>query len=226
MRSTLNIGLAALLSCSAALAGPAEYAMRWSALDGGPKTADEVMKLLNLEPKKKVEVFDVRYFKVEAPADAPPKTTAILRERFEENTPEVTFKYRSEQPLPDTANWKCPLSSPKKSKFEADVSILSSGVRKVYSWSCSAVGAVAAAVPSTVKPVPIGCGARMLRRESKGVEYKVEEWRLLNGTVVLEVSWSATDNVQNQERFIEQIAALRSLIKPLDRSKTEIGTSC
>ena len=66
----------------------------------------------------------------------------------------------------------------------------------------------------------------MLRRESKGVEYKVEEWRLLNGAVVLEVSWSATDNVQNQERFIEQIAALLSRIKPLDRSKTEIGTSC
>ncbi len=219
--------LAAVLVCQAAIAAPTEYAIRWAAAEGGPKSATEVLQLLKLEPKKKVETFEVRYFRTGVPADAPALSTSIVRERSDGSEPQITFKYRADLPLPATASWKCPLTSFDKSKFETDITFLGAPVRKAYSWSCTGAGSLASLLPGALLPQPVGCGARMVRRESKGMEYKVEEWQLKTGATVLEVSWTATDDAKDQQQFADQVVApLLARIKPLDRSKTEIGSSC
>lgn len=210
-----------------AVAVPTEYAIRWSPADGGPKNIAEVMQFLKFEPKKKVHVFEVRYYRAETPGDGPANVTSIVRERLENVSPEVTWKYRSVEPLPGSAKWSCPLSSTDKAKFEADISVMDTGVRKTFSWSCSASGAFTQLVPAELKVTPLGCGSQMTRSEAKGTEHRIEEWRLKNGTIILEVSWTATDDRKDQELFLNQVAnPLLSKIKPQDRSKTEIVSNC
>jgi hypothetical protein len=54
----------------------------------------------------------------------------------------------------------------------------------------------------------------------------VEEWRLKNGTTVLEVSYTATDDGKDKSAFFSDVAIpLLKAIVPLDRSKESVLSS-
>ena len=218
--------------CTAACAKPdAEYAIRWSPKDGGPADLAKAATLLKIAGKS--SAFAIRYFDVAAPADAPPGMPAILRERVGDDGPDITWKYRGPGGFPAEATdrWNCPLNDEKKKKRkdEIDVSILDAAgsVRRSYSRSCSAEGPLAKVADVSLRAVQKGCASRMQRRQSKDESLTVEQWTLANGEVVLELSSKGADSPTELKRFRELAGPLLAAgIKPLDRSKTEIGTQC
>ncbi len=221
-----------MLASGAAVAGPSdasEFAIRWAVVEGGPSKAAEVMALL--KPGKEVEkpdVYSVAYFSVTLPADAPSGFTAGLREPTKK-TPQSTWKYRGEAgfPAPALAQWACPLKNADKAKDEVDYSFATNGApTKAYSRSCTARGTVSQVAPAALGAKPKGCTVTMTRLESDGL--KVEEWVLARGDVVLEVSMEGLDTEESLKKFdIEVRAKLVPLgVKPLNRSKSELGADC
>ena len=226
------IALMALLPYANAHAADAEYAVRWTKAAGVPGTLAAVSELLNVRGKK--DGYDVRYFDALRPTDAPAGYDVILRERTKGGKAEVTWKYRRSADsspaasAPPTASWRCPLNHELKRKDETDVSVLAAGVaRRSFSRSCTAKGPIGVAVTSFAAGQK-GCASRMLRRESEDESLTVEEWRLSNGEVVLEVSMKGADTPATLEAFRTQVVRklLQAGIVPLDRSKSEIGTQC
>jgi hypothetical protein len=68
----------------------------------------------------------------------------------------------------------------------------------------------------------------MVRLETKDESTTVERWELSNGEVVLEVSKKGPSRVDALATFQSGIAAelIKRGVKPIDRSKTDIGTQC
>ena len=65
----------------------------------------------------------------------------------------------------------------------------------------------------------------MVRYEHAGD--KIEEWTLPGGAVRLEVSRTASNHAKHESRFGELVERLRARgVKPLDASKTELGSRC
>lgn len=211
------------------LAG-AEYAIRWSPIDGGPATAAKVFETLGLQSGDSTE-FRIRYFDVKRPSDAPGGFEPILRERSSKGQRDVTLKYRggSTAAPGKKKSWRCPLAMESKRKDEADVTFLNEAqTRKVFSRSCTAEVAFDAAVPAALRAKRKGCDSRMLRWESTTRELTVEEWRLESNEVVLEVSRKGDDTKADIKLFRKQVVEplMAAGVRPLDRSKTEIGTRC
>lgn len=207
----------------------AEYAVRWMPGEGGPGTARAVAKLLSWQTKDK-GTFSVRYFDVKAPADAPIGTASILRERVSGANVEVTWKYRSGEALAVSLGspWNCPLGMVAKRKDEMDVSVVSSGeVRRSFSRSCTSKAALQLSVPASLGAKQKGCASTVSRQATKQDDYKIEEWRLSSGQNFVELSWNAVDSPANLESFVQIVSRLVAKgVKPVDRSKTEIGTQC
>jgi hypothetical protein len=226
----------ALSSPAAALAKTgAEYAIRWDVAAGGPKTVADVLKVLD-EKADGVTRYTIRYFTTTPPADAPTGFKAILRERKEEKEGkpdeyELTFKYRGEGALP--AAITCPLSAdPAESKSEVDISILGKdakgkNMKRAESYSCT-VESVGAPVPppASLNATPRACQSTMTR--TKADELKVEEWKLADGTTLIEVSRKGKDKKADLDEFANKIAKklIKAGIQPSDRSKSELGGEC
>lgn len=212
-----------------AWAEPAEYAIRWVPKDGGPADIEATLLALKKDDKK-LKTYQVRYFNAERPKDAPAGLKPIVRERVEGGDPQVTWKYRSQSPLPPSTELTCPLRGESAQKSEADVSVISGklDLRTNHSWSCTASGDVGAAVPKELAAKPLGCSSEMTRRESKDGELKVERWSISNGAVVIEVSWTADLASASTSLFIKDVVQplLATGIHPIDRTKTELGTQC
>jgi len=208
----------------------AEFAMRWSPSQGGPATGAAVLGLLNVQHHSSgPDLYDVQYFSVTTPGDAPKGFTVLLRERVKAAKPETTWKYRGAKRFPaqPLKKWNCPLLGADKSKDEMDVSLLAGGsVRRAYSRSCSVKGPISSVVPSALVPKAIGCAARMTRLEAG--DLRVEEWTLSGRRVVLEVSMKGNDTASDLAAFKKDVARkiLQAGAKPLDRSKSELGTQC
>ena len=213
-------------ACSA----DAEYAVRWKPKNGGPKSAEDTLAKLQLDHPE-VDRYEVQYFDVASPVDAPPGFTPIARKRSKADKTEFTYKVRGPAPLPSSpslAEWQCPLPSATERKQETDIAFVSRQQSKTaYSRSCSAkVTSDAIAFPVSLNARPKGCTSAMTRLKAKGV--KIEEWRLSNGTKLIEVSQSGKDARADWEAFRDQVVVplLAKGIKPLDRSKSEMGSTC
>ena len=206
---------------SAAEPGRAEYAVRWDPAQGGPGSARELLTFLGASGSGG-QAYAVRYFDFPRPASAPPDATPILRLRTPENgKAEVRLKYRTDQPLRDS--WACPDGARFKKSEEVDV-VFGSAAKpaRVYAYSCTHNGK---APPGILGATPKSCAARMVRYQHAGD--KIEEWTLPGGAVRLEVSRTVSNDAEHEAKFGELVERLRARgVKPLDESKTELGSRC
>ena len=215
---------AAFVPAAGLLAGEperAEYAVRWDPAEGGPANVRELLSLLGA-PEGTGRTYEIRYFNFPRPANAPPGTTAILRQRTrEDGKAEVRLKYRSAQPL--SGPWACPDGARFRKAEELDVSFAASPEPlRVYAYSCTLE---AKAPPPVLGATPKSCAARMVRYEFEGD--KIEEWTLPGGGVRLEVSRAASNSPDHLTKFVELVERLRARgVKPLDETKTEFGSRC
>ncbi|HEX6902957.1 MAG TPA: hypothetical protein VF789_24790 [Thermoanaerobaculia bacterium] len=202
----------------------AEFAMRWDIAEGGPQSAQEVLKALKLKAKDP-DNYEIRYFDFTPPRDAPDGFTAILRQRKTKKKHELTFKYRGAGELPAV---DCPISSkPDEEKEEVDISVLGEGkTKRSSSYSCtveSKDGPVEP--PQKLKAQALECANQMTRY--KAGDLKIEEWHLPGGETFIEVSHNGSDTQKDLKSFQEIVAKLvKKGAKPSDRSKTELGSNC
>jgi len=149
---------------------PAEYAIRWNVKEGGPKTAKEVLDVLEQQLKDS-DGYEVQYFDFTPPQDAPAGVKSILRQRKKDKKKyELTFKYRSDHPL---QHFRCPIADkPDESKEEVDISILGpKESSRAYSYSCTIESKNdPVQPPSSLAARPMGCTSKMTRIKTSKVE--------------------------------------------------------
>ncbi|MDM0053187.1 hypothetical protein [Variovorax sp. J22R115] len=219
----------ACVAPAALAAGGAEYALRWAPADGGPGSIEEVATLLRL-PAGKHEKFEVRYFSTAQASDLPPGASVIVRERSSGSKTESMYKLRSAAPLQGNevgTALRCAFPAATKRKSEVDVGWTAEGaLKKNYSYSCTADGLVRTVAPPGFEARPTGCSSKVLRMEAKDV--KIERWSLPGGALALEVSWNGEDTPKDLDRFTTRVAQplLARGVKPLQESKTELGSRC
>jgi len=225
----LLLCIAPVMAALAAQPG-AEYSIRWDPTQGGPATAEAVLQLLGKKPGERSR-YEVQYFDITPPADAPPGFDAIMRKRIEGTTAQLTYKLRGSAPFPSDPSlkkWHCPLPTPTKRKEESDIAFLGGGqTSKAYSRSCSHSSAqLDIAVPAALQPQPNRCKSAMTRIESG--KLKVEEWRLPDGSRLIEVSSIGHDSAKASADFRDQIVRplLAQQVQPVQRSKSAIGGDC
>ena len=226
----------ALLLCAAALpalasrAADAEFAVRWDPREGGPATPQAAMRELQLEAGQ-TRRFEIEYFDFVPPQGLPPGFDPILRKRFSDGETELTFKLRGPVPLPPhpaLKQWDCPLGTTRDRKDEVDLSFLADGkVVTAYSRSCS-IEARGRELqpPATLQPRPRGCASTMTRLQAG--KLKIEEWRLADGTVLLEASRPGRHEARSVQAFEREVLKplLALKVQPLQRSKSAIGGEC
>ena len=228
--------LAALLQCAtlsgAARAAPpdAEFSIRWDPVRSGPATPEAVLQALGRKPGKRSR-FEVQYFDISTPADAPPGFDPIMRKRTSGKTAELTYKLRGGKPWPEPTplkHWPCPLLSPIERKEEADIAFLGAEqTHKVWSRSCShSSRQLDIAVPPALSPQPNSCRSTMTRLKSR--DLKVEAWQLPDGSQLLEVSRAGRDTPADSAAFRDQVVKplLARQVMPLQRSKSARGGEC
>jgi len=225
---SLLVLLATIAVVPLAAAGPdAEYALRWKSTEGGPATLDQAAELLGVGGPP--AAYSIRYFAAKAAPNAA-SAVPILRERQGRKT-DVTWKYRSTAgwaDLPD-GDW-CPLVGRTKQKDELDVTLLEGGAtRQVYSRSCTAKTGLGTALPAALVGAQRGCTATMTRREAADEGITIEAWKLPGEeAVILEVSRKGADSAAALAAFRDDVAdkLIAAGVRPIDRSKTELGTEC
>jgi hypothetical protein len=224
--------LAAALACSAlpCVAQDAEFALRWDPRQGGPATPQQALHGLGLQPSKPRR-FEVQYFEFTPPAGVPAGFDAILRRRVSGGETEITFKLRGDVPLPAQPalqGWACPLGATRDRKDETDITFVAAGrVRTAHSRSCSIESKHSGLPPPpALQARPKGCGSTMTRLQSG--KLKVEEWRLADGSTVLEASRPGRHTEASMREFEREV--LRPLlalkVQPIERSKSAIGGDC
>lgn len=212
----------------------AEFAVRWDVSAGGPKTAEEVLAALQLEPKKDKETgkpkekkVSVQYFDVGKP-EAPTGFKAILRRRTDKKKSELTFKLRGGKAIVPPS---CPLGAAETKDPEVDVTFTgeSQTSNPAYSYSCEKETAPSEEPPQDLMAKAVGCLASMRRLEAKFAadELKVEEWQVAKVRYV-EVSFSGRNDAPDREAFGKKVVAvlLKKGIHPLENGMTTITTSC
>ena len=228
LASALAVSALPAAAKSATAAGRAEFAVRWSTADGGPLTAADALRRLGRKPHGKEDDFEVRYFDLATPADAPAGATALLRQRHTAKKAELTYKLRSATPLNGATGWRCLLPSPNESKAEADVSFLAlDQVKTVHSLSCTFESADASlAPPAGLDATPKPCRSAM--RRLKDGDLTAEAWSLAGGATLIEVSRKALDRPKDRQRFRDEVVRplLAAGAVPLERSKSELGSDC
>lgn len=205
----------------------AEFAVRWDPSAGGPKSAQQVLDLLALKRTDKDDFEAIRYYDATKTIQAPKGANVILRERVKKKSADLTFKLRSGEALPAAAPGWCPLGTAAEAKDEVDVSVLSmSAEKKAYSRSCKLKVDPGTPFPPALEAKPKGCQSKMARLESGSVT--VEEWKLPNGSTILELSKTGKDTPAELAAFRNQLVAvvIKAGAKPVDRSMTEAGSDC
>ena len=231
MRSLLALAAAMLLAVATpTLAiGDAEFAIRWDPTEGGLQTADEVLKALGLKRGKEKD-FVVQYFTVNQPSSSAGEYKAIARERKAATGVDTTYKLRGSTSFPEAEpfrQWVCPLSIAAISKDEVDISWTGEAEpKRTYSRSCTAKADAVHAIPKKLGAEPLGCISKVRRTEIDGI--KVEQWDLHSGKRLIEVSVNGQNNGIDLEKFQRGIVGplLNFKVKPLNDSKTELGSGC
>ena len=198
-----------------------EYALRWKS--GGPKTADDAVRLLQLAGPQERTEYKVEYFDI---GNRPLPGKPIARRRTSDGKVELTLKYRADA-LPATfdASVACPLEGKVKVKTETDISIDSAlAMSPVKSISCEREDKNLIDFPKGLRAVSHGCITRMIRVEVDG--FKVEEWQFAKGPVI-EVSLSTRKPGGDLKRFQDIVVRLPlTELQIEDRSKSEAGSQC
>jgi len=212
---------------SAASAAPSEptgteYAIRWNARDGGPKTGAAALTALQMRARR-TRLLDVSYYDLPPPPTAPPGFAAILRRRVEgDREPEFTWKLRGDRAL---AGWTCPLEDARQTKMEVDVTFSGADtVTRTYSYSCTSTRPQIA-MPG-VATSRKACTAIVKRWEAGRLN--VEEWRLSGGDVIIEVSGKGANTSDATETFRRRVAAplFAAGVVPSTQSKTDLSSRC
>lgn len=226
---TLLLCVTPVLAALAAKPG-AEYSIRWDPTQGGPASAEAVLQLLGLKAGERSR-FEVQYFDIANPADAPPGFGAIMRKRTVGSTAQLTYKLRGSTPFPAGStlkHWHCPLPAPTRRKEETDLSFLGAEqVSTAYSRSCShSSKQLDIAVPAALQPQPNRCKSSMTRIESG--KLKVEEWMLPDANRLVEVSSIGRDNTLDRNAFRDRVVRplLAAGVQPLQRSKSALSGDC
>jgi hypothetical protein len=219
------------LSSCTALAGSAEYAIRWDPDQGGPSTAAEVVSLLKLTSSKaKVKTFEVRYFDVTQAPAVQATFKVIGRERTSSDAQtDATYKVRGPEPVPpDLVAWKCPLKGQSETKAEIDVGFVGlNEYKRSFSVSCTAEeSSLLALLPPGYAAKARTCTSKMERTKTNS--FKVERWSLPQGRSVIEVSMEGNDSDEDRERFRRQVVMplMGQNVLPLADSKTDLGGAC
>jgi len=208
---------------------PAELAVRWDPKDGGPRSLEDVVRLLNLAPGRE-EALRVTYFRIQSPGDASPELQFIARERSTESGTTATYKLRGPARLRGSAafqTWACPFSRPQATHAGFDLTWVAEGAPvRDYARSCDASGKMADALPARYAAKDSGCTADVRRWVSGHL--KIERWSFAGGRSVLEVSVNASDSPIAISEFRDH--AVRPLIaagaRALPASKTEMASTC
>jgi hypothetical protein len=200
----------------------AEYAIRWNARDGGPKSGAEVLAVLSVHARHTSD-YRIDYYGLPPAATAPPGFATILRRRTENaGRSALTWKLRGDHAL---AEWACPLRKSRNAKAEVDVAFGGADtVTRKYSYSCTTDSPDVAA--SELSAERKACTS-VVRRWDAG-RLKVEEWRLPGDVLMIEVSGGGTNTPAATEQFRKRVAVplLAAGIVPLVDSKTELGSRC
>jgi hypothetical protein len=214
----------------AARAPAAEFAVRWDPREGGPATPEDAMRRLGAEPSAP-QVFEVRYYDVDVAEGVPPGFEAITRRRTTRGRTELMFKLRGAEPLPrepSLKRWRCPLGASGERKDEVDIGVVAAGqVLRAYSRSCSVESADPSFEPAAALALrPKGCPSTMFRQRAG--KLKVEEWRLADGSRLIEASRPGRDDARHLGAFERDVLAplLAAGVRPLSRSKSAIGGDC
>jgi hypothetical protein len=227
----------ASLALAAATAGPAfgaaqdaEFAVRWDPRQGGPATPADALRELRLKASAP-SYFEVQYFDFAVPAGVPAGFEPILRKRLTGGEAELTFKLRGTQPLPvepSLKHWDCPLGPAQDRKDEADITFVEAGrTITAFSRSCSVESRQADIdPPAALQARPKGCGSTMTRLRSG--KLKVEQWKMADGSVLLEASRPGKHTEASMRSFERQVLQplLALKVQPLQRSKSAIGGDC
>ena len=217
--------LAAALVPAAALSGDepgrAEYAVRWDPSQGGPANVRELLDFLGAS-EGGGHAYEVRYFDLPRPEGAPAGATPILRLRIADGgDAEVRLKYRMEQPL--EGRWGCPAGA-RSRRAKRSTSPLRRARRP-----CGCTRTAARSTPERLRrssgrrPSP----ARRAWCGTRTADDKIEEWTLPGGALRLEVSRTTSGSPKHETKFRKLVDRLRARgVKPLDESKTELGSRC
>ena len=215
--------LAAGLAPHGAAAEPkgAEYAVRWNPAQGGPTSAAETLAFLGAGDVPSAR-YEVRFYDLPAPHGAPAGATVILRRRAaSDGSTEIRLKYRTSSPL---GAWACPNPS-FQAKVQVDVAFGADAPSRVDSYSCVLA---ASEPPADLHAVPKKCVSRMVRYDATPtVGYKVEAWTLPDGSQRLEISRTTRNSADELARFAHLVEGLVARgVRPLEESKTELGSRC
>jgi hypothetical protein len=223
---------------AATLAGPlahaaaadAEFAVRWDPRQGGPATPEDTLRGLRLRAKDQ-SYFEVQYFDFTPPPGLPAGFTPILRKRVSAGRGELSFKLRGSEPLPALPTlkaWDCPLGPTQDRKDEVDLTFVDAGrMITAYSRSCDLNSRdVDVQPPAALLARPKGCASTMTRWRSG--KLKIEQWRLGDGTVLIEASRAGRHDPASIRAFEREVLAplLALKVQPLERSKSAIGGEC
>jgi hypothetical protein len=224
------LALAAVAMQARADMQDAEFAVRWDPRQGGPATPQEALHGLRLEASAPSR-FEIQYFEFTPPSGVPPGFDAILRKRLTAGQAELTFKLRGGAPLPlqpTLKRWDCPLGATKDRKDEADITFVEAGrTILAYSRSCSIESRhTDIQPPAALLARPKGCGSTMTRLRSG--QLKIEEWKMADGSVLLEASRPGRHDEASKGDFERQVLQplLALKVQPLERSKSAIGGDC
>ena len=128
----LAAGLAPQTPAAAPEPKGAEYAVRWDPAKGGPANAAETLTFLGAPDAAPVH-YEIQFYDLPAPKDAPPGAAIILRRRTAaDGSTEIRLKYRTSSPL---SSWACP-DAAYHAKAQVDVGFGADAPSRVYSYSC------------------------------------------------------------------------------------------
>lgn len=195
--------------------------MRWDPAEGGPSSAQDVLAFLHAEGSRGAE-YEVRYFDLSPPTGAPPDVLVILRQRTgADGDSDIRLKYRRARPI--EGKWSCPAGARFEKGTELDVSFGGAAEpTRAYAYSCTLE---AREPPAFLAAAPKPCVSRVTRHAFGS--WKVEDWSLPGGERRLEVSHTARDTEAEQAEFGRMVGQLRARgARPLDGSKTELGSRC
>jgi hypothetical protein len=201
--------------------GRAEFALRWNAAEGGPKSAEAALAVLGLAAKRSTQ-FAVDYFDLPPPTTVPAGFVPILRRSVDgAGRAELTWKVRGDHAL---MAWPCELVNGHP-KSEMDITFTDSATTaRSYSYSCTQTFNPASlkALSAKIKP----CPARVVRLEKDRI--KMEEWHLSNNVLIVEASSNGANTPEVLAQFRGRVVAplLAAGVHPASDSKTELAGVC
>lgn len=207
----------------AGVAPRAEYAVRWSPVDGGPADFAALERVVPVGGRD--STYDVRLGTL---ADDVDGHRVIVRERSGRSTNDVTVKQRGADGTAVSGR-RCPLRGDARRKDEVDVSFGPDGsIARIASSSCTVAGGLDDALGARAATVVVrGCRSAVLRRRSHD-GLTAERWRTEAGAVVVEVSTRGPDTTaalaEFRHRVVEPLVAAG--VRPMIRSKTDIAGEC